>query len=395
MLTPMRLATAAAIVLLTVGSGYLLLRYSQSQVAVPGPTPTAASSPTPAPSASLDLSSPGAAIQTKWLPVGGNRPAPGAGHGLLDAMVISDTNVRLPIWYADVDSRWSLIDPTTIEMSLDSPQTVLANDRWECTTADTGTYSFRLSGDGQTLTLTALQDECAIRAQILGGDWSRWPCPNPASRCDPELAPGLHSAAFEGGDRIPFTPVLYGYSYSVPAGWSGFGTYLMRRNDPVPMSIYVGLDVAAASQRSDCVDEIQAGVGSTAAALTNWLATVPGLVATAPVPITVGGYEGLTVDLSVAPNWVSPCHTTSNWSSDGTPIPRFLLTLTQGPGASASAGGSLFLGGDGHARYILLDVGGGHNVLIGIDAPDEASWNDLVAAAMPVIETFQFNPEAN
>jgi len=310
-------------------------------------------------------------------------------------MVIGATDLRLEVYYADLDSRLSIDQNGNIAVTLDTTQEFLADDRWQCTIGDSGTYSFRLSGDGQTLTLAAVQDACRVRASILSGDWSRWPCPNPDSLCGSELTPGAHEATFEGDPATPFNPAISGFAYSVPVGWSSVGgTFLSRRNDPTATFIYVSLDVAAASQRPDCANQVQAGVGSTAAALTSWLAALPGLSSTPPAPITIGGYEGLMVDVSVAPDWVTPCHNSGNWSSDGTPSARFLLTLTQGSGPSSSAGGGRALVGDGHARYIVLDVGNGHNVLIEVAARDTATWNDLVAAAMPVIETFQFSPEA-
>jgi len=385
MITQARLAmaVAVAVVMFALGGGYLLLRYNQSQVAVPVPTPS--------PTATMNPSVPSALIETKWLPLGSSRPAPGAGLGLIDAMVISETNVRLPVWYQDVNSRWSFIDQTTLEVTLDSPQLDLAHDRWPCTTGDIGKYSSGFSADGRTLTLTTLQDECAIRAQIMAGDWSRWPCPNPASRCDPELAAGDHRATFETDPSVSFRPFLNGYSYSVPAGWSGSGTYLDRRNDPLPMHVFVGLSARALSQQSFCPDTLAAGVGNSPTALMSWLATVPGLVTSPAVPISIGGYDGLVVDASVAPGWVTKCPQSSDWTSDGTAIDRFAITL----GYDASGSNRLFLSGDSHARYIVLNAGNQDNIVIEVSAPDQASWDDLVAAAMPVIETFQFTPKAN
>ena len=52
------------------------------------------------------------------------------------------------------------------------------------------------------------------------------------------------------------------------------------------------------------------------------------------------------------------------------------------------------LEGDAHSSYILLEFGAAHTLLIEISAPDEPSWNDLVQAAMPIVETFQFTHEA-
>ena len=39
---------------------------------------------------------------------------------------------------------------------------------------------------------------------------------------------------------------------------------------------------------------------------------------------------------------------------------------------------------------ILLEFGAAHTLLIEISAPDEASWNGLVQAAMPIVQSFEF-----
>ena len=66
-----------------------------------------------------------------------------------------------------------------------------------------------------------------------------------------------------------------------------------------------------------------------------------------------------------------------------------VLTLTDViPGVDT---GYTRLGLDGavHLRYILLDLGPDHNLLIEVSSPDEAHWSEFVAAAMPVIESFE------
>src|SRR4051794_12406630 len=141
-------AAATAILALTLGGGYLFLRPIQSQVAVPVPTPTATPSsssatqatpvPTPdsTPSSNIDVSSLGAAIQTKWLPLGDTRPSSGAEHGLMGAMIISDKNVQLEIYYASLNNSWSIDPSGTFQMTLESTATDLAHDRWQCATGD-------------------------------------------------------------------------------------------------------------------------------------------------------------------------------------------------------------------------------------------------------------------
>ena len=49
-------------------------------------------------------------------------------------------------------------------------------------------------------------------------------------------------------------------------------------------------------------------------------------------------------------------------------------------------------GAKSNARYIFLEQPDGNSLLIDIEAPDEATWDALVAEAMPIVESFQFNP---
>ena len=58
------------------------------------------------------------------------------------------------------------------------------------------------------------------------------------------------------------------------------------------------------------------------------------------------------------------------------------------PGAGITVRDSLE--GDARARYVLLDVAVGyHNVLVEITARDEASWDDFVQVAMPIVESIE------
>ena len=41
-------------------------------------------------------------------------------------------------------------------------------------------------------------------------------------------------------------------------------------------------------------------------------------------------------------------------------------------------------------RLILLDLGDGHTVIIGIDSTYPDRFDDLVAQAMPIVESFRF-----
>jgi hypothetical protein len=133
---------------------------------------------------------------------------------------------------------------------------------------------------------------------------------------------------------------------------------------------------------------VEPGVGSTARDLATWLANLPGLASTAPAPITIDGYQGLVLDLSVAPTWTTP----SSCQFSG-PKPM-LFTFTDPVPLPAGQGVFVrtLIEAGARARYVLLDLGAGHNLLIEVSAPDTTAFYEFASAAMPVLESFQFTP---
>lgn len=214
-----RFAVAAAVGLLVVGAGLLILRSPQSQVGTPSPSPTVSPGSTP-----ISL----AGLQGAWASVGTRTdPFLNGGDTGLQAMAIDAAGLRINGWKGDVTSSASVVGADgRLSFRMDAPQEALTREHWDCTTGDNGTYYASLSPDEQTLTLTSLSDECTSRDEILTGDWTRWSCPNSAqyAYCDhaSELAPGRYvSPVFRpfwaGGHTGPASGQL---AYTVPAGWA-------------------------------------------------------------------------------------------------------------------------------------------------------------------------------
>jgi hypothetical protein len=91
------------------------------------------------------------------------------------------------------------------------------------------------------------------------------------------------------------------------------------------------------------------------------------------------------VDVSVASAWRIRCQ-----EFFAGPV-RAVFTFTQ---PVPDPGGAMYireyLQDDAYARYILLDIGAGHNLLVEVTAPDQASWNEFTRAAMPIVNSFEF-----
>jgi hypothetical protein len=107
-------------------------------------------------------------------------------------------------------------------------------------------------------------------------------------------------------------------------------------------------------------------------ALATWLRTVPGLVSSKPVAITIGGHQGKWLDLHVDAGWKRAC------PPDVTqPIIAYLNP-------------SVAISGVERERLILIDLGGGDVIAVVVWAHDQVTFDAFVPEAMTMIQSFQF-----
>jgi hypothetical protein len=372
MSSSLRLAAAAAVILIVAGAGAVVL--SQPAGVGTGPSP----SPSVAPSASAPGFVP-AQFRSNWLAHRGHRSS-GLASMTIGANILTVGDPDGP-----VVSTASLA--TDGRIALESHA-----DDWACRLGDAGTYAFDLSADGTTLTVWPENDACSARSEILRGDWARTPCRNPDGWCLGVLQPGTYTSGLFQALSSSSSAYTYGqFSYAVPAGWENSedwpGNYtLAKQNAPPNTGIFLLTDVLPHSQVESCSETAAAGVGRTPAAFVDWLRTLPGLVTTEPVAVTIGGHGGFMIDLSVAPDWTQTCP-----YSDGKPIVSTVVDSRPGPGHDRN------IVSPATARYIFLAQPDflaspdGTSLLIDIEAQDQATWDALIADAMPIVESFQFD----
>ena len=268
-----------------------------------------------------------------------------------------------------------------------------------CAAGDLGTYTWSISPDGLGLTLTPTNDACAVRAAAFAGTWTRSECRDVNDTCLGAVPAGTYSSTFldvrsASADVHPWG--AYGQlRYTVPAGWANQSDYPSdytfmpaaeysgAAGDPngtASHGIYLFAWPAALADTATCANQVAPGIGHTPAALAASVASRPGVVATKPTPITVGGYSGLMLDIHLAPSWTRTC--------PGVTLPSAALLVNDGGSPSASNWG---IGGTEQQRLILVDIGGGRTVAINVDDNSTPSrFAELVAQAMPIIATFQF-----
>ena len=371
------LALAAAALVVAVAGLALINRPNNSDV---GASPTPSGEPSPTPLAAIP-----AELQKLW--IGETRQVP----GLDPAAERSLMNLRTSRLAFDVGTSTILGS----SVSLDAPGQIRFVETFAsagCNPDDQGVYTYELSAGGGTLTLAVTTDACAAREAAISGDWARSACPDVNSLCLGDLEAGAHvSVTFNPFVHVTDWVYDYGrFSYVVPDGWSNTvdgrnGYILAEQGAPDSAAIYLFATAYPKAQMADCSGSIDSSVGRSASAFASWLATLPGLVATDPAPVTVGGLSGMTLDLSVDPAWTGTCP-----FGGGEPKP-FVNMLTNGETAEADNFDWGLVAGAG-MRLFLLDLPDGRTMLIDVEAQTQADWSALVTAAAPVIDTFQFNP---
>lgn len=305
-----------------------------------------------------------AALHSGWSSVGTRvTPFQNGNHvvgatGRVD-IVIGDADVGWQSLKADVLNSKALVGPDTLELRLLST----LPPELECRLGDIGTYRFRLSPAGKNLTLTPIDDTCETRSAVLAGDWVR----NDIG----DLAPGRHVSVqfrpFGGGTNGQL-------SYAVPDGWvEGYECetcLYLKSGSAGTTTINVWSNVAPAIGDAGCASPVD--IGRTSAEIATWLTKLPGLVVTAPAPVTVGGLHGSTFDLSLVPGWIGTC---------GDPS---VLTF------SDANGSNIYVAGETRDRYVLLDRGDGQTLVIQVEAPNNETWDAEVDAATAIVEGFEF-----
>ena len=371
----LRLAAAAATVLLVAGIGLAFVSRDSSVVAGPSPSPSA--SPSKAALGDVPL------LLGTWTSDGMRTvPYRNGNHNLYPLL-------RLDIVFGPADVRWdggtfgdlltaSLIGSDTLELRIGDEPTSL---QLSCEIGDSGTYTFSLTPD-RKLTLTVVHDACKARVAVLAGDWLRTDVGL--------LAPGSYVSTF----FRPFGGGATGtFSYTVPAGWTDNWecadcfTFLRSQGENAS-TISLLANIAPASRDAHC-DPVTPGAGSPTA-IAAWLATLSNLVVSTPTPISIGGLQGVVVDVSVVPGWKSPCsYSTENsgevGATDSPPIYDDWVDTFVEPDGSPF----LMIQRGARVRYVLLDTGDAPTLVIAIEAP-AADWDTFLKDVQPVLDGFEF-----
>jgi hypothetical protein len=201
-----------------------------------------------------------------------------------------------------------------------------------------------------------------------------------ASVCDPDrtcIGPLAVGENTSGSFVVPFT-------FSAPEGWVNTvdigRSYKMITSAGVATTIQIMTNVAIIDQTPSCDPVVKKGVGSSVKEIVSYVASHPGLAATAPVPVSIGGYAGQSVDFTVASSWNAMCPDLST--------PKVMLLTDTGIPAQRAIGYTQ----DDEVRWIILDVGGKTVIIELGGSPYSTAFQSGVAEVQPILDSITFTP---
>lgn len=176
-------------------------------------------------------------------------------------------------------------------------------------------------------------------------------------------------------------------TYATPEGWiydqeSPLTYTILRVGEPnADNAIFLRSDVVLHSQAEGCPEAALEGAERTPRAMADWLAAHAGVDASTPERVTIGGYEGLVIDLAMSPDWTRTCP-----FSSGRPAVPLFSDIDPAPD-----GFDWNIGPDERMRIYLIDLGDGRLLWIDINAVDEPSFQAMLPEATAIVESIQFD----
>ncbi len=211
----------------------------------------------------------------------------------------------------------------------------------------------------------------------IGGSTTS-PSPSQSPSISPSAVPDADDpSGWAGAGALPagthtsqrFVPAV---TFTVPAGWSNGSDGEVAGYDLFADSSSI-IVVSATDGWADgwgiCAGTYRPGVALTAADITAALRASEHLVTTEPVPVTIGGLEGQRLDVRLSPSGSGICEP----AADDPPDLDF---------------------SDVRLRLIVLDHPDGSDVVpVLVQSAHADEFDDFVADAMPIVETFEFDLE--
>lgn len=238
---------------------------------------------------------------------------------------------------------------------------------------EAGTYTWRRT-EAQ-LVLDVVDDPCQLRRTLLASTpWTSIPdgdCPIGGGNCLGPLPAGTYTAT-------AFQPPT---TYTVPEGWINnrdlpAAFILIRAGDKWDRNggNYIAIYRDAVASTWDCSGDPEPGVGRTVDALTAWLTANPNLSTTQPQPVSIGGLNGVKLDIKVQQPQPCAAQVPPRPVLVGTEIGRVEHTVVR----------------DVTTRLYLLNNGAGTVTVELADRPEGPTFEEYVSASEPVLDSLRF-----
>jgi hypothetical protein len=203
-----------------------------------------------------------------------------------------------------------------------------------------------------------------------------------AYACDPDrTCAGLLPAGDQtsGTFSVPFT-------FTTPEGWVNrvdiSRAWKMDTAAGITTPILVMSQIAIAEQNAACDPVAKTGAGNSVQDIVDFVVGHPGLDTTDPVPVEVGGYQGMSIDFTVASTWTELC------PSMDTLVPHVLLLTDTGVPAVRTVAYTE----DMRVRWDILDVNGETVIVERLGNSFGSKFDEAAAAAQPIIDSIKFTP---
>lgn len=205
-------------------------------------------------------------------------------------------------------------------------------------------------------------------------------CPQPqGGSCVGALGPGPHRSV----EFIP--PINYRIPDDAAVAWDNPedlpGTFTLHPAGPDTDAIFLFRDVRVLTE--GCEPTFDDTVGNSAAELAEWMTSNPGITSTPAEPVSKGGLRGVLLDIAASGTYTTVCGDDRGIYPDGLPI----LPLFAGAGSGDL---TWFIGGDERMRLYLMDMPGGGNIVISIDAIG-GDFETLLEVTQKVIDSITFD----
>jgi hypothetical protein len=137
------------------------------------------------------------------------------------------------------------------------------------------------------------------------------------------------------------------------------------------------IDPSISSQ--DCEDGAEPGIGRSVDELVAWVQAAPGLTVSDPTPVTVGGLDGIRLDLALDPAWKQTCF----FSKDEPTVP-----LIYSP--ADVVGYNWAIGPGMSMRWFVLDSDDGVLIVDIEDNPKGLSNDQLLETGGQIVDSLEF-----